>query len=158
MNNYDQLYLAANLLIDISENAQNERKGFKHDIGLAAWRKEFQTIKFSTSRQSGHSECIRKLINDRFDKNVILVMHSQNMVKCFLRKEGLYKADYPIFTFNNVKNCFRGRDYSKLQAIIVDTATLSMSKEKEDLIYKEMYNAIYPQSHEDDPFFFIFVQ
>jgi len=158
MNNYDKLYFAANLLIDISEDRQKDYQSIKNDgytsLGFA---KEIRTIRIATSRGSGHTECIRKLINNRFNKNVMLILNNQNMIEEYIRPEPSGSITYPIFSFYNIDNIYRGRDYSNLEAIIVDTSTYSMSKNEEDELYKNIFPAIYPQII-SKTFFFIFVQ
>ena len=169
LKNYEKLYLAANLLIDISEETQRIHTNQKKLLSPTSWAKEFCTVKFCVSRATGHTGCIQKLIDRRFKKKVILFLNNQLAITNFTNMWGLPHDDiwklpyndcnFPIFTFNNIDNTYRGRDYSSLEAIIVDTSTYSMSKKNEDLLYKNIYPSILPQFHyKNKPFFFIFVQ
>jgi hypothetical protein len=77
MKNYEKLYFAANLLIDISEEAQRNAldKGWL-DFSLnsaKAMSHQYCTVKICTARASGHTSVALKLMTERFKQSILVV-------------------------------------------------------------------------------------
>jgi len=149
MNNFDKLYLSINLLIDISEEVQKKQILNKQYLSPTSWAKEFCTLKISTSRGTGHTSCIKKLIEDRFNKNVILLFPSVNFLNNF-KYQLKEKPSYPIL---NINCNLRGIELSNKQAIIIDNSCF-LSSQKINTIYSCFGVGV----ENKNPFFFIFVQ
>ena len=152
MNKYDNLYFAANLLIDASEETQKKYPELKQNMGSMVYHaKEFCTIKFCTSRRSGHTSYIHKLAEERFNNKVILLFNTWELSNCY--KECFFGYNEPPFNILSTSSNFRGIELDDIEAIIIDTA-YSLSKQKID----EIYASFSCGTRNEKPFFFIFVQ
>jgi hypothetical protein len=140
-----------------------------------AWWKEYCTIKMSSSRRSGHSTVISKVIPEYFDRALILSFTQNNaerILKSFMMlhyaesvgdktingelilKQTKTKivTESSEYDFGSV-NCLDNYQGIKYQAIVVDTTCLLSAKTIE-AIYTKLGGCMncYPQK------FFIFMQ
>jgi len=124
---------------------------YKHPL---IWAKEFSTIKFCVSRQSGHTSFLKKIIgeygpngttNKDIFKNPVIIMPNYR-VACNLK---LYPEWSWIGLANDNQNKFFGR---KIDGVIIDCSSI-LSKREVDNIYNMFKNNSF-----DSQFIFVFLE
>ena len=160
----DSVYDAVRILVKISKEAQEKSQEVRHHIGSMGWLKEYCTVRASTSRRSGHTTSVLKLMSEN-DMHIGYLTKTVIMVKEFNRLYGDFTEDrgYLEFceTFNSCcgKSGYKmmGRKYSHLDAVVVDISCM-LSKVQEGCIYDIVVGLQSGRDDPNDPFFLIFLQ
>jgi hypothetical protein len=158
---FTSTYKALELLVNVSYSCQlNQKLDY---LSPMSKDKEYCTIKMFTTRQTGHSTAICKLVFKYF-KNAIFISPNINMSinlrKCFYNIVNNnilgYKSIKTIDSFYNFisKNCIvPGATGRCFEAVIVD-GYFDINKREESLIYKTFMTHMIRTK----PYFFIFIQ
>jgi hypothetical protein len=175
MNICDKTYLALSLLVEASRESQ---KKFNENVGQSfyggtQWSREFCTIKMSTSRGSGHTSAIFKMMEEF--KSALVIFRDAAMFDVFKRhicrenksahifnsaKRTLtVHREYPdeqdkiiyFSTFGSVKNMLIGSGIN-IEAVMVDCSFMASKKWIDGL-----YNLCSPIMNYSEKFF-IFIQ
>jgi hypothetical protein len=147
MNINENVYDALKILIKISKNAQEAHPDIKQSMGLTLWLKEFCTVRVSTSRRTGHTTAIRRLIEEN-DMKLGVIFTSKLHADEFEGNLG-FSA-----TMRNYENFIRGRTFEDLDGIVIDMSFM-MSQKKKDNMYRTLAPALIQRK---EPFFLIFLQ
>jgi len=154
-NSFDKVYLALKYLVEASEERQKDFHfdilSLQCDISNKQFFKEFCTVRLCSARSSGHSSAIYKLIQNKFEKvvliysNISIKNHSESIIR-------EYNIENKICSviLNNGKFFPISKE---VEAIIVDGSWCLSKKDIEDIyILGERY------FDKTKPFYFIFVQ
>jgi len=134
-NNLELLYLSTVNLIDIVKNTQNYfEKNVYHSMSRLQFAQCYGTVKVCTSRESGHTTVISRLIEEKFNK-VIVVLPTMNMVEIYKRLPSFQNIKNKIYFCS--PNCFESKllGFYDFEAVIVDCSFL-ISQSKIDELYK----------------------
>ena len=149
----NHIYDALNILIELSREFQNSHHRINLKINPKSWAKEFCTVKVCSSRGSGHTESIVKLIEDGM--NIGCFFPNHRMASMFRRdyKDRIKKSKNGklVFCIGSNISSLEGGQFFDLDAVAIDVPEF-FSSEKIDKIY----NTILPNVLEKE-FFFIFV-
>jgi hypothetical protein len=136
-----KLYCSLVNLVEIAQEIASDPKGpcCVSGLGSLKYAKEFGTVKVCTSRGSGHTSSIAKLIEDKFD-NVVLVLPTMTMKDIFNRNFPATQGKVTICTPNSLNRLLGLGNY---QAVIVDCSSLIPKSKIED-IYNLTVNCMNP--------------
>ncbi len=127
---YGKLYSSLINLIEIIQETQTEMQDVLYSLSKLKIAKEFGTVKLCTARGSGHTSAIAKIIEEKFNK-VVLVLPTMNIVNIF-------KNNFPDIK-NKIHFCSpssfdRLLGLSDYEAVIVDCCSF-ISQSKIDELY-----------------------
>lgn len=125
---YACLLVLVNMLIE-----RNKELGDALDfLPIIKRAKEYSTIKLCSFRGAGHTTAIAKLIEEKFDK-VIVVFPNMNIANIFLKNNPKIKEKVIICSFDNLERLSGLIGY---QSVIIDCSSL-ISQSKIDEIYQK---------------------
>ena len=134
-------------MINWTKSFQTKYNFFKKELSSLAWAKEYCTVKFGVSRQSGHSTFAIKLI-EKFN-NPVLFLPNRRMFYTIYKDCAIKEKNVGTVGFNPTQfRCLKGVD-----AVIVDCHSL-FPKNEIDRIYETFIK----NNFLDDQFIFIFLE
>ena len=148
------IYDALKILIELSKEAQrNRHDGYSQVMSRNEWLKEFCTIRVCSSRRTGHTTAISRLIKE--DKMKLGVIFPGNIYKEMFREDLVFST-----TIQNYENDFCGRTFKNLDGIVIDISFL-LSQNKQIKLYSLISSSLIPPIFGENgfrPFFIIFLQ
>ena len=160
----DTVYDAVKILVKISKESQERSHAAKHCLGPMGWLKEYCTVRASTSRRTGHTTSVLKLMSEN-GMRIGYLTKTVTMVKEFNRLYGDFTADSGYLEFCETFNSccgesgykMRGRKFPHLDAVVVDISFM-LSKVQENCIYDVVLGLQSGREDTSKPFFLIFLQ
>ncbi len=158
MEKKDHVYDALKILIKLSKEAQGDRDSLKY-CSFMQWLKEYCTIKICSARRAGHTEALKKLIIEDKMNIGCFVPNRQwvNIIKKDYKEtveKDINEGKLEFCTDMNSIDFLRGKNFSNLDAIVVDQASF-FSQKKIDKIYDLIILTI---CRNKIPFYLIFLQ
>jgi len=130
----EKLYKAAELLLDVCKEMQNEARKFFKEDQIIAFAKEFCTVKLGTSRRAGHTTLINLLLKRKFPKSLVLFPNN-GLAKNY--KIHYDENDHQAVFSTERSNQDKWRGIDELNAVIIDCATF-VPKQRMKKIYKSI--------------------
>ena len=162
------IYDALKILIDLSKEAQENQKQKQKYFSFKEWINEYCTIKVCSSRRTGHTEAIRRLIfEDEMNIGYFSSNHSQ--VREFLRVYNIKKKDNQkgklVFyrsVNDDIRKVYLSSNFFDLDAIVVD-GDFYLSERKKVMLVDISLSGLLPSLYDHvpprtKPFYFIFLQ
>ena len=82
MATHQELFKSLITMVDWTIQQQSKCIELKSGISILSWSKEYATIKFCVSRQSGHSNFAYRLLTEYFS-NAVYISHNFSMLVDF---------------------------------------------------------------------------
>jgi len=132
-----KLYSSLVNLVEIAQEIQTEKQEAISFLSKVKIAKEFGTIKLCTARGAGHTSVIAKLIEEKFNK-VVVVFPTTSLVNIFNKRFPTIKDKIHFCSPNCFHRLFGLGDY---EAVIVDCCSL-ISQSKIDELYSITSNVM----------------
>ena len=132
----DKTYLAASLLIEVSDQTQERIADQKPHFSIKDWIKQMCTIKIGTSRGGGHTTMCLSLLKSKFRNGIIYMVPSiriEQTMRDLAKKEGLLNK---IIFSHPKSHVHKGANPNRVDAIIVDCANM-FSRSLIEQVYEE---------------------
>lgn len=153
-NSPEKVYLAIKYLVEVSKERQIKQKGNRSFLGPKKFAKELCSVRAMTSRGSGHTSAIIRLIKDDLihtSDQRIAHISLNNMLLELAREDAKNNQIDQNIIFATDPISLAGREFS---AIICD-CSWCLSERQIENIYDI---GIAAMLRSNDPFYFIFVQ